>query len=50
MDDLGADFDLVELVMSLEQEFLGDEQIPEEEQEKLSTVGDVINYIKGQKS
>jgi len=51
MDDLGADsLDLVELVMSLEQEFLGDEQIPEEEQEKLSTVGDVINYIKGQKS
>ncbi len=48
MDDLGADsLDLVELVMSLEQEFLGDEQIPEEEQEKLSTVGDVINYIKG---
>ena len=51
MDDLGADsLDLVELVMSLEQEFLGDEQIPEDEQEKLSTVGDVINYIKGQKS
>ena len=50
MDDLGADsLDLVELVMSLEQEFLNDEQIPEEEQEKLATVGDVISYIKSQK-
>ncbi len=50
VDDLGADsLDLVELIMSLEDEFkeeVGGE-IPEADSEKLLTVGDVINYIKG---
>ena len=44
IDDLGADsLDQVELVMALEEEF-GNE-IPDEEAEKLTTVGDVIKYI-----
>ena len=44
IDDLGADsLDTVELVMALEEEF-GNE-IPDEEAEKLTTVGDVIQYI-----
>jgi acyl carrier protein len=50
VDDLGADsLDLVELIMSLEDEFkeeVGGE-IPEADSEKLLTVGNVINYIKG---
>ena len=44
IEDLGADsLDTVELVMGLEEEF-GNE-IPDEEAEKLVTVGDVINFI-----
>ena len=44
IEDLGADsLDTVELVMALEEEF-GNE-IPDEEAEKLTTVGDVIQYI-----
>jgi acyl carrier protein len=44
IEDLGADsLDTVELVMALEEEF-GNE-IPDEEAEKLQTVGDVIKYI-----
>lgn len=44
-DDLGADsLDLVELVMELEDEF--DLEISDEEAEKISTVGDVVEYIK----
>lgn len=44
IDDLGADsLDIVELIMALEEEF--DMEIPDEEAEKISTVGDVINYI-----
>ncbi len=44
IEDLGADsLDTVELVMALEEEF-GNE-IPDEEAEKLSSVGDVIQYI-----
>ena len=44
IDDLGADsLDQVELVMALEEEF-GNE-IPEEEAEKLQTVGSVIEYV-----
>ena len=44
IDDLGADsLDQVELVMALEEEFGKD--IPEEEAEKLQTVGSVIEYI-----
>jgi len=44
VDDLGADsLDLVELIMSMEEEFEID--IPDEEAEKLETVQDAINYI-----
>ena len=43
IDDLGADsLDQVELVMALEEEFGND--IPEDEAEKLQTVGSVISY------
>ena len=45
MDDLGADsLDIVELIMALEEEF--DMEIPDEEAEKVSTVGNVVEYIK----
>ena len=44
MDDLGADsLDTVELIMELEEEF--GLEIPDEEAEKLTTVGDAVNYI-----
>ncbi len=44
VDDLGADsLDTVELVMAFEEEF--DVEIPDEEAEKLATVGDAINYL-----
>ncbi len=44
IDDLGADsLDIVELVMTMEEEF--DMEIPDEEAEKLRTVGDVVRYI-----
>ena len=44
MDDLGADsLDVVELVMAFEEEFGSD--IPDEDAEKLTTVGDAIAYI-----
>ncbi len=50
VDDLGADsLDLVELVMSLEEEFSDSSQkieIPDEDAEKLLTVQDVIDYIR----
>lgn len=43
-DDLEADsLDVVELIMELEDEF--DMEIADEEAEKLSTVGDAVNYI-----
>jgi len=46
-EDLGADsVDLVELVMSMEDEFEGGE-IQEEELGNLKTVGDAVNYIAG---
>ncbi len=45
IDDLGADsLDIVELIMALEEEF--DLEIPDAEAEKITTVGDVVNYIK----
>ena len=44
VDDLGADsLDTVELVMAFEKEF--DLDIPDEEAEKLRTVGDALNYL-----
>lgn len=47
-DDLGADsLDLFELVMSLEDEF--GVEIPSEDLEQLTTVGDVIKYIEEHK-
>ena len=43
--DLGADsLDIVELIMGFETEF--DTEIPDEEAEKISTVGDAVNYLK----
>jgi len=45
IDDLGADsLDTVELVMAFEEEFGAD--IPDEDAEKLTTVGAVIEYMK----
>jgi len=45
IDDLSADsLDIVELVMSLEEEF--GIEIPDTEAEKIVTVGDVVKYIK----
>ncbi|MFN3409653.1 MAG: acyl carrier protein [Limisphaerales bacterium] len=44
IEDLGADsLDTVELVMALEEEF--GTEIPDEQAEKLQTVGDVIKYV-----
>ena len=45
IEDLGADsLDIVELVMGLEEEFGID--IPDEDADKLKTVGDAMNYLK----
>ncbi|MGH1469407.1 MAG: acyl carrier protein [Bdellovibrionales bacterium] len=45
IDDLGADsLDIVELVMAMEEEY--DIEIPDEDAEKLKTVGDVVTYLK----
>ncbi len=50
VDDLGADsLDLVELIMSLEEEFSSPSQkieIPDEDAEKIATVQDAVDYIK----
>ncbi|MCQ8895925.1 acyl carrier protein [Limnobacter humi] len=46
VDDLGADsLDTVELVMALEEEF--ETEIPDEEAEKITTVQQAIDYVKG---
>lgn len=43
-DDLGADsLDLVDLLMSIEDEF--DVEIPDEDVEKIKTVGDLVHYV-----
>lgn len=45
INDLGADsLDTVELIMELENRF--NIQIPDEDQEKIQTVGDAVNYVK----
>jgi acyl carrier protein len=45
IDDLGADsLDIVELIMALEEEF--DIEIPDNEAEKIASVGDAVDYIK----
>ncbi len=45
VEDLGADsLDVVELIMAFEEEF--GIEIPDEDAEKIQTVGDVINYLK----
>ena len=50
VEDLGADsLDLVELIMSMEEEFSNSSrkvEIPDEDAEKIITVQDVVNYIK----
>ena len=49
VEDLGADsLDTVELVMAFEEEF--EIEVPDEEAEKLQSVGDVIKYIDSQKA
>ena len=49
VDDLGADsLDTVELVMALEEEF--DTEIPDDEAEKITTVGQAIEYISSRTS
>jgi len=50
VDDLGADsLDLVELIMSLEEEFSNPSrkiEIPDEDAEKIVTIQDAIDYLK----
>lgn len=49
MEDLGADsLDTVELVMALEDEF--DCEIPDEEAEKLKSVGEALDYIESKQA
>ena len=48
-NDLGADsLDTVELIMEFEKEF--DMSIPDEDAEKITTVGDAVTYIQGRVS
>jgi len=48
VDDLGADsLDTVELVMALEESFKT--EIPDEDAEKIKTIGDTVTYIMSQK-
>ena len=48
VDNLGADsLDTVELIMEFEKEF--EISIPDEDAEKITTVGDAINYISAKK-
>lgn len=44
VDDLGADsLDIVELVMSMEESF--NIEIPDDEAEKIQTIGDAVSYL-----
>ena len=46
VEDLGADsLDIVELIMGIEEEF--DIEIPDEDAEKLTSVGEAMNYTLG---
>ena len=46
VEDLGADsLDIVELIMGIEEEF--DIEIPDEDAEKLTSVGEALNYTLG---
>jgi acyl carrier protein len=45
IDDLGADsLDIVELVMAMEETF--DIEIPDDDAEKIQTIGDAVSYLK----
>ncbi len=45
VEDIGADsLDIVELIMGIEEEF--DIEIPDEDAEKLTTVGEAMEYVK----
>jgi acyl carrier protein len=45
VDDLGADsLDIVELVMAMEEEF--DVEIPDDDAEKIQTIGNAVSYLK----
>lgn len=47
IEDIGADsLDIVELVMELEEEF--DIQIPDDQAEKIKTVGEAVDYIEAE--
>lgn len=47
VDDLSADsLDIVELVMTIEEEF--DVEIPDQDAEKIVTIGDVVKYLEEQ--
>jgi acyl carrier protein len=46
IDDLGADsLDIVELVMAMEEAF--GVEIPDEDAERIQTIGDAISYLRG---
>jgi acyl carrier protein len=49
IDDLGADsLDIVEIMMALEEKY--DVEIPDEDAEKIKTVGDAVKYIEEHKN
>ncbi len=48
IDDLGADsLDVVDLLMTMEDEF--DIEVPDEDVEKMKTVGDLVKYVEANK-
>ncbi|MFA5479352.1 MAG: acyl carrier protein [Candidatus Muiribacteriota bacterium] len=49
IDDLGADsLDIVEIMMALEEKY--DIEIPDEDAEKIKSVGDAVKYIESSKN